>query len=220
MHSSYSLVLTVTTTVHVSLSVDLQNTIQVTVAGVMATWCFDQNEANNCCSMAVFNSLYRSLTFSFGSICFGSLLQAIVSVIRNMIQAARKKQEQDECGCCASILCCLLDCLVRWLEDLLEYFNQWAYVFVGIYGFSYLDSGRRVVELFRARGWTSILTDTLVGYVLGVVTFTTGILTGLAALSIEYHVTSNMHDTMSMGKSHSSSYTHSYLGLPRVGTFA
>ena len=57
--------------------------------------------------------------------------------------------------------------------------------YVGIYGFSYLESGRKVIELFRARGWTSIVSDNLVGYVLAFVTFFVGVITGLLGIVLE-----------------------------------
>jgi len=57
--------------------------------------------------------------------------------------------------------------------------------YVGIYGFSYLESGKKVIELFRARGWTSIVSDNLVGYTLGFVTFFVGFVTGLIGMILE-----------------------------------
>jgi len=80
------------------------------------------------------------------------------------------------------------------MEDIIEYFNQWAYVFVGIYGYSYIESGRKVMELFRARGWTALITDDLVGYVLNVTAFTVAIFTGLIAVGIEAGASSGMGD--------------------------
>jgi hypothetical protein len=40
-------------------------------------------------------------------------------------------------------------------------------VFVGVYAFSYLESGKRVMELFPAKGWISIIADNLDACVLG-----------------------------------------------------
>ena len=57
--------------------------------------------------------------------------------------------------------------------------------YVGIYGFSYLESGKKVIELFRARGWTAIISDNLVGYTLGFVTFLVAIATGLVGAALE-----------------------------------
>jgi len=160
----------------------------------MATWCFDKTEADGCCSRAIHGSVYRSLTYSFGSICFGSLLQAIVSVFRYLVESARNQRDRDNDNVCGTLLLCILECLARLFEDILEYFNQYAFVFVGVYGYSYLESGRRVMELFRAKGFTTIITNSLVGYVLGFTQFAVALLTGVAGLVLETLIT-NGHST-------------------------
>lgn len=103
-----------------------QNAVQVTVAGVMATWCFVEQEAQSCCSPGVYSSVYRSLTYSFGSICMGSLLEAFVTALRVMIQSARNQSNERDDGGCGAIVLCLLECIAKCLENVLEYFNQWV----------------------------------------------------------------------------------------------
>lgn len=171
----------------ITVLICFQNTIQVTVAGVMATWCFDVDFAKNWCSSAVWTSLYRSVTFSFGSICFGSLMMALVRVIRYFIENAKKQRDNRQNDTCdgGEMLICVLDCLINFFEEVLDYFNHWSYVFCGIYGYSYLQSGKMVVELFRARGWETIVTNDLIGYVLGFTTFTVGLLTGVGCMCLE-----------------------------------
>ena len=186
----------------------LQNTIQVTVAGVMGTWCFDKDDAASCCSPAVISSLYRSLTYSFGSICFGSLVQAIVTALRVIVENARNSRNNQTNQDCGALLICILDCILSCLEDIVEYFNQWAYVFVGIYGYSYLQSGKKVYELFLARGWTAIITNSLVSYVLGFFMLTIAIISGLSAVAIDA-IVSKSH-TLSEGE-------HSYVFGPLPG---
>eukprot|EP00527_Entomoneis_sp_CCMP2396_P005832 CAMPEP_0198154448 /NCGR_PEP_ID=MMETSP1443-20131203/68592_1 /TAXON_ID=186043 /ORGANISM="Entomoneis sp., Strain CCMP2396" /LENGTH=586 /DNA_ID=CAMNT_0043821119 /DNA_START=83 /DNA_END=1843 /DNA_ORIENTATION=- len=163
------------------------NTMQVCVAGVMATFCLDKSDADGCCSPAIWGSLFRSMTYSFGSICFGSLLQAIAAVLRYLIDSARSKREQNsDAGACGTVLLCIVGCLAELLEDLLRAFNQWAYIFVGLYGFSYIESGKRVMELFQARGFTAIITDNLVGYVLGFASTIVALATAFTAWLIEH----------------------------------
>ena len=67
-----------------------------------------------------------------------------------------------------------------------EYFNTWAFVFVGLYGYPFLDSGKNVINLFRTRGWTTIITDTLAQGVLGMLSAAVGLITGLVALVIAH----------------------------------
>jgi adenine/guanine phosphoribosyltransferase-like PRPP-binding protein len=71
------------------------------------------------------------------------------------------------------------------MEDIVEQFNQWAYCFVAIYGFSYLESGRKVVKLFQDRGWTAIETVDLAGFILALATVGVAIGMGLVGMVVE-----------------------------------
>jgi hypothetical protein len=155
----------------------------------MATWCFDKNEANGCCSSAVSDSFFRSITYSFGSICLGSFFEGIIAVIRCLVRDARNRHTNDSCN---GICLCVSECLARVLEDVLNIFNRWAYVFVGVYGQPYVQSGRNVMGLFEAKGWMAITTENLVGYVLCFTTVVVGLLTGVSALAVE-RIVNHMH---------------------------
>ena len=96
-----------------------------------------------------------------------------------------KNMSREEHNVCGAIFFCILECILHLFEDIIDYFNQWAYVFVGIYGCGYIDSGRKAMELFRARGWTAIITNDLVGYVLSFTVMAVSCLTGVAAVFIE-----------------------------------
>mmetsp|Transcript_11125 Transcript_11125/g.16844 ORF Transcript_11125/g.16844 Transcript_11125/m.16844 type:complete len:580 (-) Transcript_11125:1586-3325(-) len=149
----------------------IKNVVHVTVAGTVGTWWFTPKEANSCCSPAVRDSFVRATTYSFGSICFGSLIVAIIEATREMVRQAR---ESDD-----GILVCLADCCLGCLESIVEYFNMWAYVFVALYGFGFVEAGKNVIQLFKSRGWTTIITDSLISNVLFLICLGVGVITGL-----------------------------------------
>eukprot|EP00980_Cylindrotheca_fusiformis_P025802 scaffold14624_cov100-Cylindrotheca_fusiformis.AAC.10 len=191
------------------------NTAQVYVAGVMATWCFDKETARGWFSPAVTSSMYRSLTFSAGPIAFGSLLQGSCKTIRSVLSHSKQSVHTvrdigDDCRCCCfGVGGLILDCISDLVGDALDYFTQWAYVFVGIYGHSYLESGKEAMELFRSRGFVALITDRLVLWCLCLAVFFNGILTGLASILLERLVT-----TM-MGESNATEPSSSYVfGVP------
>ena len=148
----------------------ITNVVHVTVAGVVGTWWFAPHEASSCCSPATRDSFFRATTYSFGSICLGSLIVALIEAMREMVRQAR---ESDD-----GILVCLADCCLGIIESIVEYFNRWAYVFVGLYGFSFIEAGKNVINLFKSRGWTTIITDNLCDRVLMLVSLGIGLLTG------------------------------------------
>merc|ERR1712232_175154 len=157
----------------------IQNVLHVTIAGAVGTWWFSPIECSSCCSSAVISSLKRATTFSFGSICFGSLLVAIVQALRTLRDMTRDDEDYK-------ILNCIIDCILVCIESMIEYLNKWAYVYVGLYGYSYLEAGRNVITLFKHRGWTTIITDDLVDNALFMVSFSLGLATGLVGLIFTY----------------------------------
>lgn len=156
----------------------IKNVVHVTVAGTVGTWWWSPNEAGSCCSPAVRDSYVRSMTYSFGSICLGSLLVAILQAIKQM---CHKMREQND-GC----LACLAECIIGCLQSLMEMFNTWAYVYVGLYGYTFVEAANNVMTLFRARGWDAIITDNLVETVLFLVSIGTGLVTGAIAALLSW----------------------------------
>mmetsp|Transcript_25256 Transcript_25256/g.37419 ORF Transcript_25256/g.37419 Transcript_25256/m.37419 type:complete len:481 (-) Transcript_25256:216-1658(-) len=157
----------------------LQNCVHCAVSGVVGSWWFTPS-ANGCCSSAVLGSFVRTMTTSFGSICFGSLLVAIIQAIRQLAEQAR---QNDEIG---QTLACCIDCILGCLESLLEYFNKWAFVYVGVYGYGYCEAGKAVMQLFKDRGWEAVIADDLVGMALFMSSLVVGLISaGVGALIVE-----------------------------------
>ena len=72
-------------------------------------------------------SFKRSITTSFGSICLGSLLVAILETLRTLIRYARAQRD--------NIIAFCADCILGIIESLLRYFNLYAFTQVAIYGY-------------------------------------------------------------------------------------
>eukprot|EP00586_Coscinodiscus_wailesii_P004923 CAMPEP_0172487548 /NCGR_PEP_ID=MMETSP1066-20121228/16697_1 /TAXON_ID=671091 /ORGANISM="Coscinodiscus wailesii, Strain CCMP2513" /LENGTH=486 /DNA_ID=CAMNT_0013254241 /DNA_START=73 /DNA_END=1533 /DNA_ORIENTATION=+ len=155
----------------------IANTILVTVAGTVGTWWFVPQEANSCCSQGLKESFSRASTYSFGSICCGSLLVAIIKTLRHMIENARNNRSEG-----GALLACIAECILGCIEGIIEYFNKWAFVYVGVWGYSYLEAGKNVVNLFKAKGFETIITDDLVNNALSMVCLVVGLLTGLVGM--------------------------------------
>jgi len=153
----------------------LKNIVRVTVSGVVGTWWFCPAEASSFFSQSIGHSLIRSTTYSLGSICFGSLIVAILQMARQALHRAQNDRN-------AGILRCIAMCILSYIERIVEYFNKWAYVYVGLYGYGYIDAGKRVINLFKTRGWQTIIADNLVNRLLGIMALTIGLLTGVCTL--------------------------------------
>jgi hypothetical protein len=69
------------------------------------------------CSPAIQDSFRRATTYSFGSICMGSLMVAIVQLLQSMVNRARRHGGQ-------SMVLCILECLLYYIERIAKYFNK------------------------------------------------------------------------------------------------
>jgi len=152
--------------------------IHVTVAGTVGTWWYAPEETGFCAS-SITGSLCRTMTTSFGSICFGSLLVALLQALKSLAYTARGNDD------CALFACCA-ECILSCLEAYLEYFNKWAYIYVGLYGYGYIEAGRNVITLLHNRGWEAIIADNLVSNTLMLVSFVVGGLNGCIGLAVAH----------------------------------
>jgi len=146
------------------------NVAHVTASGTVATWYFvgGGNMPTNP-SMA---SLKRATTTSFGSICFGSLVVAILKLLYYMARSAARNSN--------SFAACVAACILGILERLLEYFNVYAFTYVAIYGFGYIDAAKKTWEMIKNCGFAAYFNDSLVWPVLTLTTFFGSLAIGLA----------------------------------------
>ncbi|KAG7355035.1 plasma-membrane choline transporter family protein [Nitzschia inconspicua] len=136
------------------------------------------------CSPIIYDSWVRSSWYSFGSICLGSLLVGLLQVLQLLVRCGRQQQQdrREQEGPrglqAGDLFCCLLQCIVDNLEFLLRYFNQWAFVYVGLYGYDYITAGTKVSNLFQDRGWSNIINHQLIGRALAMMSILIGFVCG------------------------------------------
>ena len=73
------------------------------------------------------------MTYSFGSISFGSLVVSIIELIRQIASIGSAAAQQEGDTLFQLIFCCL-QCLAGLLESLVRYFNHYAYTQIALYG--------------------------------------------------------------------------------------
>jgi len=146
----------------------IKNVVHVTVAGVFASWywLYPSNMPSNP-TMAAFK---RAMWSSFGSVCLGSLLVAIVQALRAMVEQGKRSRND--------FLRCIVLCLLQCLENMIRYFNVYAFTQVAIYGKTYCQAARDTWELFNHRGLDMIINDNLISGVLTVGCLIVGLFTG------------------------------------------
>ena len=133
----------------------VEGIVAVATAGSVGAW-----KNNAAVPLITLTSWLRAVTLNLGSICFGSLIVAILETIKailNMLQSAAQAEGNCAAACLAGCLACCIGCIQSWMET----FNRYAFTYVGLHGYSFMTAGRHVTDMFNAKGWTSIVNDDL-----------------------------------------------------------
>ncbi|KAF3480907.1 protein PNS1 [Arthroderma uncinatum] len=143
----------------------LKNTIHTTIAGVYGAWYFHPHSPPR---GATRGASKRALTYSFGSICFGSLLLAIIQFLRHLCSIARSQsmQEGGVGGMIGYIVFCILGCLIGLLEWLAQFFNRYAFCHIALFGKAYIPAAKDTWKMIKDRGFDALINDCLIGPVL------------------------------------------------------
>lgn len=109
---------------------------QMTLAGAFASYYWAFNKDKDMPATPVLSSLGRSLRYHMGSLAFGSLIIALVQLVRSFLEYIDRKLKSSENKVAKFILKCLKCCF--WcLEKLLKFINKNAYILIAIYGRSF-----------------------------------------------------------------------------------
>ncbi|KAJ1660850.1 pH nine-sensitive protein 1 [Dispira simplex] len=158
----------------------ISNVLHTTVAGVFAThYFFDGTLQGYPTTNPTLSALKRAATNSFGSICLGSLVVAILQTIRGILQTLISMETDGALG---GFLSCCVGCILGMIQGLVEFFNKYAYVEVAMYGKAYIPAAKDTWRLIKDRGIDALINDDLVENVL----WLGGLLIGVVCAIIGY----------------------------------
>lgn len=140
----------------------LKNVIHVAISGVYGSWYFC---VNNFPANATRGALKRALTYSFGSICFGSLIVAIINFLRHLCSVARSQAAADG-DMISYVLFCVLGCLIGLLDWAVTFFNRYAFSHIALYGKAYVPAAKDTWKMIKDRGIDALVNSCLIGPVL------------------------------------------------------
>ena len=145
----------------------------------------------------------RAVTYSFGSISFGSLVVAIINMFRQAVSIAQQ-QEAQAGNIVGSIAFCCLGCLIGLLDWAVQsvylsvairpsadnscrFINRYAFSYIALYGKAYIPAAKDTWTMMKDRGIDALVNDCLIGPVLTMgSTFVAYLTTLLAFLYLEF----------------------------------
>ncbi|KAJ3019846.1 UNVERIFIED_CONTAM: putative choline transporter, neither null mutation nor overexpression affects choline transport [Siphonaria sp. JEL0065] len=132
-------------------------------------------------------SLYRTVTSAFGTVCFSSLLSALVQTLKLAArQNHRNVSNSDDQNILAILFSACLVTIVSIFGDILDMFNKYTLTEVAIYGKPYCQAGKDTWNLAKTRGIDVIINDCAVSKVVGMGGFMCVLFTGLAGMASAY----------------------------------
>ena len=146
----------------------IRNVMHVSVSGVFGSWYYRYKSDQGMPKWPAFGALKRALTVSFGSICFGSLIVAIIDTMHQFLNLVRQSLRQNnQRGNWASIILLLLNWMTVFLKWLAQYFNHYAYCFIALYGKPYLEAAKDTWSMMKEKGIDALINDSLINTALG-----------------------------------------------------
>jgi len=129
----------------------LGNVVHTTICGVIGRWYFSQPGS------ATGPALRQAMTNSFGSIALGSLIMALVKLMKSMFRMAQSAAESND-NLVVMAIACIFVCIARCIEDLLEFLSTYAFAYVAMYGQSFCQAARSTWDLLSTSGLHMLVT--------------------------------------------------------------
>lgn len=116
---------------------------EIAIAGAVSTWFFTRKDET--LVSPFWGSVGRLIRYHLGSAAFGSLIIAVVKLIRFVFEYVNHKLEVNK-GPIVDFLVKLFRCCLWCLEKFLRFINKNAYIEIAIYGYSFCTAARQAFK--------------------------------------------------------------------------
>ncbi|KAH7917562.1 DUF580-domain-containing protein, partial [Leucogyrophana mollusca] len=99
----------------------------------------------------------RAATFTLGSIAFGSLIVALLEILRLVLNAAWNNANASKSRKSALALPCFMECI----ESMVKCFSIYAYIEIALYGKPYISAVRDTWNMFKDHGIDALVNGSL-----------------------------------------------------------
>lgn len=159
----------------------LVHIMQACISGYINRWWFKQHMNSSEKLDAIGESLVHPTVHSFGSICFGSMFVGISKLLRKIVEPIRPNGDDAP----LRLFVLFQEVIVSCIDNMYFMFHEFAFVYVGMYGYNFLEAGKKANSLFKKRGWTEIVYDDLLENLLTIVSLVIGGTCGWISVIIE-----------------------------------
>lgn len=136
----------------------MKNSMHVTIGGIYGTWYYLNSTFTGMPNNEGLGSFKRAMTYSFGSVCFGSLFVVFFQIWAIFAMIGDKQ---------VGIVGKFFDVVLKIVGLCVGYFNLYAYSYVSLYGVDMVRSASSTLKFFKQRGLQAILNDSIISAALG-----------------------------------------------------
>ncbi|CAE7201662.1 pns-1 [Symbiodinium natans] len=130
--------------------------------GVFGRWYFAKDRRPG--DTPVMSAIKDAYTTSFGSICLGAFIVALIRALELLVRTLRREAQED-----GNIVLCLIllmvECVIDCIGDIMEWVCSWAYVQCALRGLSFFQACSATFALAVHAGVDSIVSRSVVGMV-------------------------------------------------------
>ena len=157
---------------------------EMTMAGAFGAYYWTRYEniskekKNNLPFFTVLGSFGRAFFFHFGTIAFGSLLIAIISIIRVILEFIHHKvKKHEDTSKIAKYFMCMCKCCFCCLERFIKFLNRYAFIITAVYSLNFCRAAGKAFKLITTNVLRITVIDKISNFILFLsnVTITSGI---------------------------------------------
>ncbi|XP_012720290.2 choline transporter-like protein 5-A [Fundulus heteroclitus] len=136
-----------------------------TLAGAFASYYWAKRKPKDIPSCPVYSSFIRAIRYHTGSLAFGSLILAMVQMVRIVLENLNHKLKGSQNALSRFLLRCL-SCCFCCLENFIKFLNTNAYIMIAIYGQNFCRSSREAFDLLMRNIVRVVVLDNVISFLL------------------------------------------------------
>ncbi|OAX84466.1 hypothetical protein ACJ72_01166 [Emergomyces africanus] len=140
----------------------MKSTMHTTVAGLYGSWYFYGGNSGEMPTRPMTGALRRAATYSFGSICFGSLLVGVVDMLRQLCTISRHEEVIGQ-TIVGRVATRAVRGIINSLRRITRAINRYAFCHVALYGKPFVPAAKFTWQMMEHRGVDALVNDSIVG---------------------------------------------------------
>jgi len=140
---------------------------EMVLAGGFSSWYWADDKSKDVPFFTLTASLLRTVRYHLGTLAFGSLVIAIVRMIRLAIQYIEEKvKEKNLDNIFVKAIMCCCKCCFYCLEKFLKFINRNAYIITASYGYNFCRSAREAFSLITRNMVRAVVLDKVTDFLM------------------------------------------------------